>query len=32
MYFVIIYFMGIEEVDGMIDAVKNKLKRSVGNE
>jgi len=26
-YFVIIYFMGIEEVDSMIEAVKNKLKR-----
>ena len=32
MYSVIIYFMGIEEVDSMIEAVKNKLKRSVGNE
>lgn len=31
-YFILIYFMGIEEVDSMIDAIKNKLKRSVGNE
>ena len=31
-YFVLIYFMGIEEVDSMIDALKNKLKRSVGDE
>ncbi len=31
-YFVIIYFMGIEEVDSMIDAVKNKLKRSDRNQ
>ncbi len=30
-YFVIIYFMGVEEVDSMIKAVKNKLKKSVGN-
>lgn len=31
-YFILIYFMGIEEVDSMIDALKNKLKRSVGDE
>ncbi len=31
-YFILIYFMGIEEVDNMIVALKNKLKRSVGNE
>lgn len=31
-YFVLIYFMGIEEVDSMIDAVKKKFRRSVGNE
>lgn len=31
-YFILIYFMGIEEVDSMIDAIKNKLKRSVSNE
>ncbi len=30
-YFVIIYFMGIEEVDSMIEAVKNRLKRRVEN-
>lgn len=31
-YFVLIYFMGIKEVDSMIDAVKKKFRRSVGNE
>lgn len=31
-YFVLIYFMGIEEVDSMIDAVKKKFRRSVENE
>lgn len=31
-YFVIIYFMGIEEVDSMIDAVKKKLKRNAESE
>lgn len=31
-YFIIIYFMGIDEVDSMIEAVKNKLKKSVGNQ
>ncbi len=31
-YFVLIYFMRIEEVDSMIDTVKNKFKRSVKNE
>ncbi len=30
-YFILIYFMGIEEVDSMINAVKNKLKRSSEN-
>ena len=30
-YFVIIYFMKIDEVDSMIDAVKRKLKRNVRN-
>lgn len=31
-YFVIIYFMKIEEVDSMINIVKKKLKRSIENE
>ena len=31
-YFIIIYFMKIEEVDNMINAVKKKLKRSVNND
>ncbi len=30
-YFVLIYFMGVEEVDSMIEAVKKKLKKSVKN-
>ena len=31
-YFVIIYFMGVEEVDSVIKAVKNKLNKSVKNQ
>jgi putative peptidoglycan lipid II flippase len=31
-YFAIIYFEGIDEVDSMIDAVKSKLKRNAENE
>lgn len=31
LYFVIIYFWGIDEVDSMIKAMRNKIKRSVGS-
>ncbi|WP_042683491.1 murein biosynthesis integral membrane protein MurJ [Anaerosalibacter massiliensis] len=31
-YFIIIYFMSIEQIDSMIMAVKKKLKRSIDNE